>query len=89
MTKTDLVDKVADIGLTKKQALSAVDAVIDGITAALKKGGKVQIIGFGSFSVRKRAARAGRNPQTGKEIKIPARKIPVFKAGESLKRAVS
>ena len=88
MTKTDLVDKVADIGLTKKDALSAVDAVIDGITAALKKGDKVQIIGFGSFSVRKRAARAGRNPQTGKEIKIPARKIPVFKAGESLKRAV-
>ncbi len=88
MTKQDLVDKVAGIGLTKKQAAQAIDAVVDGITAALKKGDRVQLIGFGSFSVRKRAARIGRNPRTGAELKLPARKIPVFKPGEALKKVV-
>jgi DNA-binding protein HU-beta len=89
VTKAELVNEVASIGLTKKQAGEAVNAVIEGITKALKKGEKVQLIGFGSFSVRKRAARKGRNPQTGEEIKLPARKVPVFKAGDALKRAVS
>lgn len=88
MTKQDLIDKVAAIGLTKKQAAEAINAVTEGITAALKKGEKVQLIGFGSFSVRKRAARVGRNPRTGKEIKLPARKVPVFRPGEALKKAV-
>lgn len=88
MTKQDLVNKIAAIGLTKKQAGEAINAVTDGITSALKKGDRVQLIGFGSFSVRKRAARTGRNPRTGKEIKLPARKVPVFKPGEALKKAV-
>jgi len=88
VTKQDLVDKVAGIGLTKKQAAQAVNAVIEGITAALKKGDRVQLIGFGSFSVRKRASRVGRNPRTGAELKIAARKVPVFRPGEALKKAV-
>ncbi|MEW6103400.1 MAG: HU family DNA-binding protein [bacterium] len=88
MTKQDLVNKVAAIGLTKKQAAEAIDAVTEGIAGALKKGDKVQLIGFGSFSVRKRAARTGRNPRTGAEIKLPARKVPVFKPGEALKKAI-
>lgn len=88
MTKQDLINKVAATGLTKKQAAEALNAVTEGITSALKKGERVQLIGFGSFSVRKRAARTGRNPRTGKEIKLPARKVPVFKAGEALKKAV-
>lgn len=88
MTKQDLINKVAGIGLTKKQAAEAINAVTEGITAALKKGERVQLIGFGSFSVRKRAARKGRNPQTGKEIKLPARKVPVFRPGDALKKAV-
>lgn len=88
MTKQDLVNKVAAIGLTKKQATQAINVVTEGITSALKKGDRVQLIGFGSFSVRKRAARTGRNPRTGKEIKLPARKVPVFKPGDALKKAV-
>ncbi|HAW49350.1 TPA: DNA-binding protein [bacterium] len=88
MTKQDLVDKVAAIGLTKKQAGAAVDALVNGIKDALKKGDKVQLIGFGSFSVKKRAARTGRNPRTGAEIKLPAKKVPVFKPGDALKRVV-
>ncbi|MEW6482467.1 MAG: HU family DNA-binding protein [bacterium] len=88
MTKQDLVNKVAAIGLTKKQAAEAINAVTDGITGALKKGDRVQLIGFGSFSVRKRAARTGRNPRTGAEIRLPARKVPIFKPGEALKKAI-
>jgi len=88
VTKQDLVDKVAAIGLTKKQAGAAVDALVNGIKDALKKGDKVQLIGFGSFSVKKRAARTGRNPRTGAEIKLPAKKVPVFKPGDALKRVV-
>jgi DNA-binding protein HU-beta len=89
MTKIDLIDKVAEkSGLTKKDSGKAIDAVINTMTQALSKGEKVQLVGFGSFEVRKREARKGRNPQTGVEIKIAARKVPVFKAGKALKDSV-
>ena len=88
MTKADLVSAVAETGMTKKEAAAAVDAMIDGITDALKKGDKVSLIGFGSFTVKKRKARTGHNPQTGKEIKIKAKKVPAFSAGKALKDAV-
>lgn len=89
MNKTELVDAVASSAdISKTAANKAVDAVVDSITAALKKGDKVTLIGFGTFEVRKRAARTGRNPRTGEEIKIKATKIPAFKAGKSLKDAV-
>lgn len=89
MNKTELVAAVAKkADLSKKDAEAAVNATIDAIKAALKKGDKVQLIGFGTFEVRKRAARTGRNPQTGKEIKIKASKVPAFKAGAALKDAV-
>ncbi len=89
MNKTELIAKVAEkADLSKKDAGKAVDAVFASITEALKKGDKVQIIGFGSYEVRERAARLGRNPQTGKEIKIAASKVPAFKAGKALKDAV-
>ena len=90
MNKAELIATVAEAaGLTKKDAEKAVAAVIDTITATLKKGDKVQFVGFGSFEVRARAARKGRNPQTKKEITIPAAKIPVFKAGKALKDTVN
>jgi DNA-binding protein HU-beta len=90
LTKTDLIDKVAkDTKLTKKDANGAIDAVIDAISRSLAKGDKVTLVGFGSFEVKKRNARTGRNPQTGAEIKIAARKVPVFKAGKALKDAVA
>ena len=90
MNKNDLVAHVADAtGITKGDAAKAVDAVFDGITAALKGGGSVALLGFGSFSVAARAARTGRNPKTGAEIKIAASKAPTFKAGKGLKDAVS
>ena len=88
MTKADLVSAVAGTGMTKKQASAAVDAMISSITGALKKGDKVSLIGFGSFSVKKRKARTGRNPQTGKAIKIKAKNVPAFSAGKALKDAV-
>ena len=89
MNKTDLVNAVAEqSGLSKKDAGKAVEAVFASITETLTKGDKVQLIGFGNFEVRERAARNGRNPQTGKEIKIPASKVPAFKAGKGLKDAV-
>ena len=74
---------------TKKSAEATVNAFIDVVTEALVKGDKVQLVGFGSFEVRKRAARKGRNPQTKEEIKIPASKAPVFKAGKALKDLVN
>jgi DNA-binding protein HU-beta len=90
MTKTDLIEKVAEkSNLTKKDTGKAIDSVISVMTQALSKGEKVQLVGFGSFEVRKREARKGRNPQTGAEIKISARKVPVFKAGKALKDAVA
>jgi DNA-binding protein HU-beta len=88
MTKADIVVAVAEIGVTKKEAAAAVDAVIDSIKGALAKGNKVSLVGFGSFTVKKRKARTGRNPQTGKPIKIKAKNVPVFSAGKALKDAV-
>ena len=89
MNKTDLINAVAEqADLTKKEAGLAVDAVFESIQSSLSKGEKVQLIGFGNFEVRERAARKGRNPQTGKEIDIHASKVPAFKAGKALKDAV-
>jgi len=89
MKKEDLINVISkDAGITKKQADAALKAVLGGITRSLKKGVKVTFIGFGSFSVVKRKARDGRNPRTGKKIKIPARKVTKFSAGKGLKAAV-
>ena len=89
MNKTDLVAKVAEkAGISKKDADSAVAAVFDPIVGALKKGDKVALIGFGTFEVRKRAARNGLNPKTKQAIKIPASKAPAFKAGKAFKDAI-
>jgi DNA-binding protein HU-beta len=86
MNKTELITKVAETTeLTKKDATKAVEAVLDAIAEALKAGDKVQLIGFGNFEVRERAARKGRNPQTGEEIEIASSKIPAFKPGKQLK----
>lgn len=87
--KADLVNSVAEATeLSKKDATKAVEAVFASIQETLAKGDKVQLIGFGNFEVRDRAARKGRNPQTGKEIQIPASKVPAFKPGKALKDAV-
>ncbi len=88
MNKTDLVNAVAATGLTKKDADKAVAAVFGAIEGALKAGDKVQLVGFGTFEVRERAAKEGRNPKTGETIKIAASKVPAFKAGKALKDAV-
>jgi len=90
MNKAELVAAVAaKTGDTKKSAESNVNAFIEVVKEALKKGDKIQLVGFGSFEVRKRAARKGRNPQTKEEIRIPASKAPVFKAGKALKAEVN
>ncbi len=89
MTKTELIDKMAnDANISKAAANKALDSFIDGIKKTLKKGNKVTLIGFGTFSVGKRAARKGRNPQTGETIKIKASKTPKFKAGKAFKDAI-
>ncbi len=89
MNKTDLINAVADQAeLSKKDAGKAVDAFVAAVTDALKKGEKVQLVGFGTFEVRERAAREGRNPQTGETIQIKAAKVPAFKAGIALKDSV-
>ena len=89
MNKTQLIDVVATkTGLKKKDAEAAVNAVNEAITEALKAGDKVQIIGFGTYEVKERAAREGRNPKTGETIKIAASKAPAFSAGKGLKDAV-
>ena len=89
MTKAELVEKMAkDAKVTKAAANKAIDSFVDGVKKALKKGDKVTLIGFGTFSVTQRKARKGRNPQTGAEIKIAARKAPKFSAGKALKTAV-
>jgi len=89
MNKSELVASVAEkTDLTKKDAEKAVNALFDSIQEALAKGQKVQLVGFGTFEVRKRAARKGRNPQTGQVIQIKAAKVPAFKAGKALKDAV-
>ena len=90
MNKSDLIAAIAaKTGDTKKSAEAAVNAFVEVVTDALVKGDKVQLVGFGSFDVRKRAARKGRNPQTKEEIKIPASKAPAFKAGKALKEKVN
>ena len=90
MNKAELIAAIAaKTGDTKKGAEASVNAFVDVITEALREGDKVQLVGFGSFEVRKRAARKGRNPQTKEEIKIPASKAPVFKAGKALKDLVN
>lgn len=90
MNKNELITAVAEkAGISKKDSESAVNAVVSAITDALKKGDKVQIVGFGSFEVKGRAARTGRNPSTGEPVEIPASKAPVFKAGKDLKAAVN
>ena len=90
MNKTELVAAVAEkAGLTKKDAEAAVKAFTDVVSAQLKKGDKVQLVGFGTFAVSKRAAREGRNPQTGAVMKIAASKAPKFKAGKALKDLVN
>ena len=85
MNKSELVSQVAEeVGLTKTQANAALDAIIEAISKVLKKGDKVTLVGFGTFSVSKRAARKGRNPQTGETIKIKAKKVAKFKPGKEL-----
>ncbi|WP_439876834.1 HU family DNA-binding protein (plasmid) [Bacillus mycoides] len=89
MNKAELTKMVAEKAeLTQKEAAAATQAVLDAITNALANEDKVQIIGFGTFEVRERAARTGRNPQTGEEMQIAASKVPAFKAGKELKAAV-
>ena len=90
MNKSELITAMAnETGATKKEAEASVNAFIEVVKNALVKGDKVQLVGFGSFEVRKRAARKGRNPQTKEEIKIPASKAPVFKAGKALKDVIN
>lgn len=85
MNKAELIAKLSDdAGITKTQANTALDSFIEAVTKTLKGGGKVTLVGFGTFSVSKRAARNGRNPQTGEVIKIKARKVAKFKAGKEL-----
>ena len=85
MNKAELIDKLAkDAGVTKTQANDALDSFTKAVADTLKKGGKVTLVGFGTFSVSKRAARNGRNPQTGQIIKIKAKKVAKFKAGKAL-----
>ena len=90
MNKNDLAGVVAELAdITKSQASDAVDAVFDAITSALKSGDDVRLVGFGNFSVSRREATTGRNPQTGKAVEIPARNVPKFSAGKGLKDAVN
>ncbi|MEZ4722804.1 MAG: HU family DNA-binding protein [Flavobacteriales bacterium] len=90
MNKAELIEAMANgAGISKADAKKALDAFIDSTTGTLKKGGRVALVGFGSFSVSKRSARTGRNPQTGKEIKISAKNVVKFKAGADLGNAVN
>ncbi len=90
MNKQELIDNMAESAdISKAAAGRALDAMIDSISGALKKGDSLTLVGFGTFSVRSRAARAGRNPKTGETIQIKASKVPAFKAGKGLKEAVN
>ncbi len=90
MNKQELIDNIAEAaGITKAAASDALDAMTGSITKSLKKGDSVVLVGFGTFSVRDRAARTGRNPQTGASIQIAAARVPAFKAGKALKTAVN
>jgi DNA-binding protein HU-beta len=89
MTKADLIERIAkDVSVSKADAGRALEATIETIVKTLKKGDKVSLVGFGTFSVSKRKARTGRNPRTGQAIKIPAHKAPKFSAGKTLKDSV-
>lgn len=90
MNKSELIESIAaSADIPKAAAGRALDAMVDNVTGALQKGDQVVLVGFGTFSVKERAARTGRNPQTGEEIKIAAAKVPNFKAGKALKDAVN
>ncbi len=89
MNKADLINEVANVVGTKKDAQAAVEKVLDAITEALADGDAVTLVGFGTFKVDARAARTGRNPQTGKALQIPAKNVPKFVAGKALKDAVN
>ena len=90
MNKAELIDAIANSAdLSKASAARALDSALDAITKSLKKGDGVTLVGFGTFIVRKRAARTGRNPRTGEAIKIKASKVPAFKAGKALKDAIN
>ena len=90
MNKAELIAAVAEkAGLSKKDSEKAIDAAFDAITETLVEGGKVQLVGFGSFETKARNARIGRNPRTKEEIEIPASRVPVFKAGKALKDVVA
>lgn len=89
MNKAELISKIADdAGITKTQANASIDSFVEAVTKTLKKGDKVTLVGFGTFSVSKRAARNGRNPQTGAVIKIKAKKVAKFKAGKGLSEKI-
>jgi DNA-binding protein HU-beta len=90
MNKTNLIDAMAeDAGVTKAEAKKALESFLENVEGALKKGDRVSLVGFGSWSVSKRAAREGRNPQTGKTIKIAAKNVVKFKAGSDLQKSVN
>ena len=90
MNKNELISAVAEkSGLSKKDAAAALDSVIAAISESLAQGEKIQLVGFGTFEIKERAARSGKNPRTGETVEIPASKAPVFKAGKALKDAVS
>jgi len=89
MNKADLISKLSeDAKITKEEAKLALDSFVDAVTSTLKEGGKVTLVGFGTFSVTERASRNGRNPQTGAEIKIEAKKVAKFKAGKELSETI-
>jgi nucleoid DNA-binding protein len=88
MNKADIIEAVAKVVCSKKDAAASVDAILTSIRASLKKGEAVTLVGFGTFKTAKRKARKGRNPRTGKAITIAAKRVPVFKAGAELKKAV-
>lgn len=89
MTKAELINRMADsAGINKVAATKSLNSLISGVIGALKKGQKVSLVGFGTFTTSKRKARIGRNPRTGDEIKIPAMRVPKFSAGKALKSAV-
>lgn len=89
MNKADLIDKIAkDVRISKTASAKAIESLVDGITRALKKGDRVALVGFGTFTVSRRKARVGRNPQTGEQIEIKARKVARFRPGKDLSAAI-
>ena len=88
MIKTDLIDAVVEQGLSKKQSTLVVETIFSSIKDALRRGEKVQLVGFGTFRTKERKGRMGRNPRTGESVNVPAKRVPLFKAGKVLKEAV-